>query len=280
MRKVRGPVVDEIFYPSDPRALTEAVTGLLGASRIAAGEAAALVLPHAAYPIAGGLLAAGFRAACARRIRRVLFLAPMHRDAGNQVVLPESQAFLTPLGEVPVDTERTAELEGWSTAFVRSDVPHLEEHSVEVCLPFVQVAFPDASIVPVLVGQVPAGLLRTLGRALNTILDGSWDTTLAIASTNLNGESGGLREANAFLRAMGALGAQGATGAGRAPRPAARAAAMLEAAHSGRVTACGACAVASLLELAPAAGEPRLLGRGDSGNEAPRRTYYAAIAIG
>lgn len=280
MHKVRAAVVDEIFYPAEPRALADAVKGLLAGSDVAEGAAWALILPHAAYSLAGGLLAAGFRAAARRSVERVVLLAPMHRDAGNKIVLPESHAFMTPLGEVPVDSVLVGELEGWSTAIVRSDLPHLEEHSVEVCLPFVQVAFPRAAIVPILVGRTPSGLVRTLARALRTALGPvpgpAWDRTLVIASTNLNGETGGLREANAFLRALGAA-AQGPL-----PRATARAAAVLEAAQSGRVTACGAWAVATLLELAPAASEPRLLARGDSGRAkgaAPRRTYYASLAL-
>ncbi len=274
MGKVRAPVVDEIFYPGEPEALAESVKALLDRSSVAAAGAGALIVPHAAYSLAGGLLADGFRAASGRGIKRVVFLAPMHRDAGNKVVLPESQAFLTPLGQVPVDLAAVGELEGWSTAIVRSDVPHLEEHSVEVCLPFVQVVFPEAAIVPILLGRLPFGLVRALAVGLNTTMEATWGSTLLIASTNLNGEAGGLREANAFLRALGA------GRAGKPQRAAARAAAILEAAHCGRVTACGACAVATLLLLAPASGEPRLLGRADSGREAPRRTYYASIALG
>jgi len=63
-------------------------------------------------------------------------------------------------------------------------------------------------------------------------------------------------------------------------QPSARAAAILEGTRSSRITACGAYPVATLLELAPASGTARLLGRGDSGKEAPRRTYYAAVALG
>lgn len=274
MRKVRAPVVDEIFYPAEPEPLAEAVQGLLDGCGVAEGEAAALILPHAAYSLAGALLAAGFRAARSRRVERVVFLAPVHRDPGNKIVLPESHAFLSPLGEIAVDVATVDALEGWSTAIVRSDLPHLEEHSVEVCLPFVQVLFPDASIVPILVGRIPPGLVRTLARALASVLAPRWDSTLLVACTNLNGDTGGLRESNAFLSALGA------TRRGRSLRATARAAAILEGARSGRVTACGAYCVATLLELAPAAGAPRLLGRADSGQEAPRRTYYASIALG
>ncbi len=274
MRKVRAPVVDDIFYPAERAALDDAVRGLLGRSAAAPGEAPALVLPHAAYSIAGDLLASGFLSASRRRIERAVIFAPMHRDAGNRVVLPESSAFLTPMGETAVDEKTIGELEGWSTAIIRNDVPHLEEHAVEVCLPFINILFPGASVVPILVGRAPAGLLKTVGRALTTALGGLWDSTLLVASTNLNGDSGGLRAANSFLSALGV------TRARRRVRASARAAAIIEGARSGRITACGAYPVATLLELAPAAGLPRLLARGDSGDEAPRRTYYGAVALG
>ncbi len=272
MKKVRAPVVDEIFYPAEAEALAAQVRSLLERCDLPKSEASALILPHAAYSLVGGLLAAGFCAAGGRRVERVVFLAPVHRDAGNKIVLPESHAFLTPLGEAAVDAETVEALEGWSTAIVRSDMPHLEEHSVEVCLPFVQVVFPSATIVPILLGRIPQGLVRTLAHALASVLAPRRDSTLVIASTNLNGDSGGLREADRFLRAVGAAG-------GRSVRATARSAAIIEGVRSGRITACGALAVATLLELAPAAAAVRLLGRGDSGQEAPTRTYYAALAL-
>jgi MEMO1 family protein len=272
MRRERAPIVDEFFYPAQPRELRAAVRELLDGCGAERGRAAALVLPHAAYPIAGALLAAGFAAAAARSIERVIVLAPIHRDTGNKIVLPESNVFLTPIGETEVDEEVLDAVEGWSTAIVRSDVPHLEEHAIEVCLPFVQVLFPKATLVPLLIGRAPGGLLKTLGRAISGAI-GDWGSTLLVASSNLNGDSGGMREANTFLSALGA------TRSGRCMRASARGALILDGARSGRVTACGAYPVAALLELPPAAGRPRLLGRADSGREAPRRTYYGAVAI-
>jgi AmmeMemoRadiSam system protein B len=273
MQKVRAPVVDEIFYPADREELASLVRRMLDGSSVAPADSSALVVPHAAYSIAGEVLAAGFRAAASREVERVVILAPMHRDPGPNVVLPESQAFLTPLGEAPVDERVVAELEGWSTAIVRSDLPHLEEHAIEVAIPFVQILFPGASVVPILVGPIPQELMRTLARGLAAAAAEKWERTLLLATTNLNGDGGGLRAANAFLGALAAR--RGA----RALRPSTRAAAILEGVHAGRITACGAHAVAALLELVAPTATPRLLARCDSGGEARGRTYYAAIAL-
>ena len=62
--------------------------------------------------------------------------------------------------------------------------PHSREHSVEVQVPFIQVLFPKAMILPAVVGQVDAALCDRFGAALAKILKGR--RALVVASSDLS----------------------------------------------------------------------------------------------
>jgi len=61
---------------------------------------------------------------------------------------------------------------------------HEQEHSVEVQVPFIQVLFPDAKIVPVVVGAPDAALCERFGQALGRALSGK--KALIVASSDLS----------------------------------------------------------------------------------------------
>ena len=76
-------------------------------------------------------------------------------------------------------------LEGCSTRFIKNDIPHLEEHSIEIQLPFVQYFFPKADILPILIGKPSQANITMLARALETVFAETFDSTLIVISSNL-----------------------------------------------------------------------------------------------
>jgi len=71
--------------------------------------------------------------------------------AVQKFCVPSATAFRTPLGDVPIDTagiDATLKLPGVE----QSDIPHAEEHSLEIHLPFLQRVLGDFTLVPVIVG--------------------------------------------------------------------------------------------------------------------------------
>lgn len=100
--------------------------------------------------------------------------------------LSNSHSFFTPLGNIPVDRTISEELEFQSSFFEINDIPHLGEHSIEILLPFVKYCFPNASIVPILMGQPKAQYIYDLANALKTVITPVLDETLIIVSCNLS----------------------------------------------------------------------------------------------
>jgi hypothetical protein len=145
------------FYPEDSTALERAVAGLLAeVPTIPQGARApkGLIVPHAGFVYSGPIAASAYARIAGLRdvIRRVVLLGPSHRVALAGVAAPTSDAFATPLGEVPVDRaaiDSILEL----PQVVLHDAAHESEHSLEVQLPFLQHLLLDFSLVPLAVGD-------------------------------------------------------------------------------------------------------------------------------
>jgi AmmeMemoRadiSam system protein B len=180
--RVRPAAVAGTFYPADPDVLRSTVERALNGPRPAGGVPKALIGPHAGYvysgPVAGSAYA---RVLAARgRITRVVLLGPAHRVPVAAVAAASADAFASPLGLVPVDTEaRDALVE--AGLVVVSDEVHRTEHSLEVHLPFLQVALGDVTVLPLAVGHVDAARVAE-------ILAQAWGgpETLVVVSTDLS----------------------------------------------------------------------------------------------
>ena len=191
---LRPAAVAGLFYPSEADELRATVRALLTAAgtderpRMRAGAPGAvrvpkaLILPHAGYVYSGAVAARGYATlgAAARTLRRVLLLGPAHRIWLRGLALPATQAFATPLGAMPVDTDAIQALRRLPGVTV-SDEAHAFEHSLEVQLPFLQQLAPDARIVPVVAGEASSGEVAA-------VIDALWDgpETLIIVSSDLS----------------------------------------------------------------------------------------------
>ena len=153
---IREAAVAGLFYEADPDRLKAQVSGFLSSSLApAVARPKVLVVPHAGYVYSGSTAASayGLLEPLRDEIRRVVLLGPAHRVYLQGMALPSVDAFVTPLGEVPL--ERAA-LDAISTmpGVCVSDEAHREEHSLEVQLPFLQVLLTRFSLLPVVVYNV------------------------------------------------------------------------------------------------------------------------------
>ncbi|MFH1573419.1 MAG: AmmeMemoRadiSam system protein B [Acidobacteriota bacterium] len=185
-RDVRIPAVAGQFYPSDPKALRQAITQFLEeAVSVQVRGAVGLIVPHAGYAYSGQICADGYRQVRGLSPDVVVLLGTNHTTGGfGGVSLYDRGAFRTPLGDAQVEESLAsallAEGKGWNAD--RS--VHLREHSVEVQVPFIQVVFPRARILPMVVGAGDPGHLGRLGEALARALRGR--RALIVASSDLS----------------------------------------------------------------------------------------------
>ncbi len=183
--KLRPTIVDGIFYPAQKGKLRSQVEALLTRSKTPEGRLYAVISPHAGYSYAGDVIASAFRAIAKRKVKTVVLLGPVHRDPLEGVFLPESEEFDTPLGSVSVDMEAVNALASAGGIFTTSEIPHLEEHCIEVQLPFIIHLFPEASIVPLLIGEMKLKTIQALSDALAAAFKRGAEDTVFIASANM-----------------------------------------------------------------------------------------------
>jgi AmmeMemoRadiSam system protein B len=259
-----------MFYPED-RIEALACIRSFGLVRGQGGYARAIIAPHGAWEISGNLAGAAFAAAAGRTgdksPSRVVIMGPIHDRREDGLFLSNSHSFQTPLGNIPVDGEITEELESCSPLFEVNDIPHLQEHSLEVLLPFVKYCFPRAEIVPVLMGRPRAPVIAALACALKMVIEPILEDTLFVVSFNLAADANEAAARDMAEECMRLC-------AGK------KAAAFNRALLDGQIKSCGGGLVASLLQsglLDPmrATSQPLFRVRG----EADATVYYGALSF-
>jgi len=183
---VREPAMAGKFYPADPRALRLAVENYLrDAVPGKVGLPVAIVAPHAGYIYSGQIAADAWRQAQGAEYDLVVVLGTNHTAPEFRgVAIHPGTGFRTPLGVAEIDRSAAEALIAADPDCVFNADVHAREHSVEVQLPFAQVLFPKAKILPAVVGSPDPALCERLGKALGKALGGR--KGIVVASTDLS----------------------------------------------------------------------------------------------
>ena len=185
-RLVRPAAVAGTFYPAEPVTLRNWVTGALRRADQrqpkSASRPRAIVVPHAGYVYSGDVAATAYATLgrAGAPIQCVVLFGPAHTIPVATVAASSAEAFATPLGLAPTDTMTRDALVGSGRVAI-NDAAHAGEHSLEVQVPFLQVALGDVMILPLLVGLVaPAAVIE--------VLEHVWDDVarLIVVSTDLS----------------------------------------------------------------------------------------------
>lgn len=180
--RVRRAAVAGQFYPGEAGLLRHTVEALLEAVDVPAGPVPkALIVPHAGYPYSGPVAASAYARLrdCRDRYTRVVLLGPCHYVGISGLAFSAADSFRTPLGEVPL--ERPSESVTRMPGCRFYDATHGPEHSLEVQLPFLQVALASFRLLPVVVGEARPD-------AVADVLERLWGgpETLVVVSTDLS----------------------------------------------------------------------------------------------
>lgn len=181
---VRPAAVAGLFYPADPHTLRAQLHTLLSQAGPVAGQSVpkALIVPHAGYIYSGPIAASAYALLAPLRevIRRVILIGPSHRVAFAGAALPGCSAFATPLGQVEIDSEAVFAL-ARQPGVVFDDRAHVQEHALEVQLPFLQTMLDHFKILPLSLGMIEPQAVADL---LETVWGGP--ETLIVASSDLS----------------------------------------------------------------------------------------------
>jgi AmmeMemoRadiSam system protein B len=200
--KLRFPVVNGLFYPDDgeelkqeidiyiekvdKNALHRSILEQTGARDISSLQPVALIAPHAGYIFSASVQAHAYALLGDLDIDTVVIIGPAHQVSFEGVSVSRDDAYQTPLGEVEVDMEFARQLLSKGHIFKIHEDADLEEHAIEVQVPFVQALLPEAKIVPILVGEQNKQNALLLKDALLSVIEDSGRKTIIIASSDLS----------------------------------------------------------------------------------------------
>jgi len=231
-----------LFYPGDEESLRDTVKGYLdhaASSGGGEGRLKALIAPHAGYVYSGACAAKAYAQIQGESFDRVVVFGPTHRVYFKGFSIYAEGVFETPLGEIPIDEEFCSQLVHLKLPTQFFPAAYQQEHSIEVHLPFLQVALQNNfRLVPVLIGDVSAEMMEEFALALREILEEDGYKTLVVASTD-------------FSHFLSAQKANDLDNRGRELIVQKDADALLEANHHNETSLCGIHPVYTLMKLYP-----------------------------
>lgn len=178
------------WYPGNPDRLVKTVDHYIEDAQLPEieGDIIGILAPHAGHLYSGPV--AGYSFAALRTVQAdlVAVVSPLHYPYPDNLLTTAHDAYLTPLGAVPVDEEAVDTLNsqlkdqlGFGLARIRRD----PEHSLEIELPFLQRALTTGfKLLPVMVREQSSRITRALGHALAKTLEGR--RAILIASSDLS----------------------------------------------------------------------------------------------
>ncbi|MCE5257657.1 MAG: AmmeMemoRadiSam system protein B [Chloroflexi bacterium] len=183
---VRMPVAAGAFYPLQASACRKQIEAYLNQAKPPVIDKPILsgLVPHAGWVYSGSTAAWVYAALARAQIETVVLLGAVHHWGVNHPCVYPAGSWRTPLGDALVDDELGAAVVAAANGLVRSDAgAHTEEHSIEVQVPFVQVAAPQAHILPIAVPLEPEAL--DLGKYIGQAVKQTQRRVVAIASSDL-----------------------------------------------------------------------------------------------
>ncbi len=175
------------WYPSSKAELENLLGVYLKAANPEkiSGDVFAIISPHAGYQFSGPVAAYGYKAVQNKNIKTVILIGFSHKRPFNGVAIYDRGTFRTPLGDIAVDSELANDIAIQDKRIRFYPEAFMEENSIEMQIPFIQIALKDAKIVPIAFGgqsfDDASYLAEALAKALKTR-----SNYLIVASTDLS----------------------------------------------------------------------------------------------
>jgi AmmeMemoRadiSam system protein B len=186
MGTIKKSVIAGSWYPGNPSVLRKDIEHYFNSvsDLELEGEIVGLIAPHAGYVYSGQVAASAYKLIRGKKYDAVIVVGPSHRVAFHGVSVFSHGGYETPLGIVPVAEELAEKIKNLSA--IIADIPgtHLQEHSLEIQLPFLQVALNDFSFLPLMMGDQDANACQELARAIYESAQGK--KILIVGSSDLS----------------------------------------------------------------------------------------------
>ncbi len=144
-----------------------------------------LILPHAGYMYSGQCAALGLHSLSNENIDSFIILHPSHQGHHFDFSVSPYGEYVTPLGSLKLNRSLYEKLSPHADQDISISL-HQNEHSMEIQLPLINHFFPNATILPIMIGnQIPA-VAKRLAALINDVMYKSEQRVVIICSTDLS----------------------------------------------------------------------------------------------
>ncbi len=186
MTLVKPAAVAGTFYNENPKALQADMQNFAQKAYDHMQETCArkaLIAPHAGHRYSGYCATRAYLSlpqTQREKITRIILLGPAHHFPANGMAITRADLWQCPLGAIEIDRD-AAKIALQFDAVEENDIPHMNEHCLEVHVPFFKSFFPHAKLLPFAVTNVEANSIAEILQAL-------WggEETLIVISTDLS----------------------------------------------------------------------------------------------
>jgi len=178
---LRTAVVAGQFYSANKERLLSDVEALMFSAT--PEPSIAVMSPHAGYVYSGAV--AGKTFSHVKIPKEVIILGPNHHGRGHAAAVYAHGAWETPLGRVEIASSLAERLLAECSMATDDYTAHIDEHSLEVQVPFLQCVSPGVQIVPLCIGRMPLNTLLALGDGLARVISSCEEPPLLVASTDM-----------------------------------------------------------------------------------------------
>lgn len=175
------------WYPDSKAELTKLLQGYLSGAdpEKLEGRPFAIIVPHAGYTFSGPVAAFAYKAVANQPVKTVILIGFSHRNPFRGISVYSGGAFRTPLGDIAVDEELARDIASENNRISYRPEAFKDENSVEMQIPFIQLSFKDAKVVPIAFGGMEYEDAAVLSGALVKALKDRSDYII-VASTDLS----------------------------------------------------------------------------------------------
>ncbi len=186
---IRQSVIAGSWYPANPEMLTQDVTQYLDQAQVQPprGKVWGILAPHAGYYYSGPVAAYAFKCLQGQQPDLVVVLSPLHHVHSAALLTTAFEAYETPLGLIEIEQQAVNDLDRALTDRLGLGLTWLQrdkEHSLEIELPFLQHVLGSFRLLPVMIRDQEASIVKALGLSLAETLENR--QVLFVASSDLS----------------------------------------------------------------------------------------------
>jgi hypothetical protein len=184
---IRKSVIAGSWYPGNPGILRTDIENFFQnvRARKVDGQIIGLIAPHAGYVYSGQIAAYSYNSIRGvKKYDAVIVIGPSHRTHFQGVSIYDRGGYETPLGVVPVDVSLAKRIAAHSEIVSYIPEAHQHEHSIEIQLPFLQVALGEFSFVPLVMGDQNRHTCEALAEAIGAAVGNQ--NVLVVGSSDLS----------------------------------------------------------------------------------------------